>query len=227
MKIATCYMCESPSTSDEHAPPKCIFPKSDSKNDSKNLKKIKVPSCDLHNSVKSKDDEYLLYVLTTTITSNNLGLNHFYDKTIKAAKRRPKLSYELLKDSTSVKLNDLEKLQTVDVYTLSVDKSRVDSVLEKCARALYFDTKKNKLSGNANVICSFLLNPDNMSLNQKITDAFLISEEIFKSIPSFGDYPNVFSYKIFEDQKSVLIHLEFYGTTKAIVEIRKFSHTTI
>lgn len=96
-------------TSYEHAPPQCIFPKSDSKNSGKNLRKIKVPSCDLHNSVKSKDDEYLLYILTTTITSSNVGLNHFYDKTIRAAKRRPKLSYELLKDSIPVKLNDLEK----------------------------------------------------------------------------------------------------------------------
>ena len=220
-------MCESPNTSFEHAPPICIFPQSDSKNSDKNLRKIKVPSCYLHNSVKSKDDEYLLYVLTTTITSSNIGLSHFYDKTIRAAKRRPKLSYELLKDSIPVKLNDLEKQQKVDANTLNVDKNRIDSVLEKCARAIYFDFTKKRISGNANVICSFLLNFENMNLNQQVTDAILISEEIFKSTPPLGDYPNVFNYKILEDQRSVLIRLEFYGTTKAIVEIRKFSHTTI
>ena len=145
MVVTTCYMCESPMTSYEHAPPQCIFPKSDNKNSNNNLKKIKVPSCDLHNSAKSQDDEYLLYVLTTTITSNKIGLNHFYTKTIKAANRKPKLSYELLKNSTSVKLNDLEKQQKVDAYTLSIDKNRINSVLEKCARALYFDNTKNKL----------------------------------------------------------------------------------
>ena len=214
-------------TSYEHAPPQCIFPKSDGKNSGKNLRKIKVPSCDLHNSVKSKDDEYLLYILTTTITSSNVGLNHFYDKTIRAAKRRPKLSYELLKDSIPVKLNDLEKQQAVDAHTLNVNKNRIDSVLEKCARAVYFDSTKKKISGNAIVICSFLLDPDNMKLNQQITDAILISEEIFKAIPPFGNYPKVFCYRILEDQKSVLMRLEFYGTTKAIVEIRKSADTTI
>ena len=220
-------MCDSPRTSDEHAPPRCIFPKSDSRNSNRNIRKITVPSCDLHNSVKSKDDEYLLYVLTTTITSSEVGLNHFYDKTIRAAKRRPKLSYELLKDSIPVKLNDLDKQQAVDAHTLNVNKNRIDSVLEKCARAIYFDSTKKKISGNAVVICSFLLDPDNMKLNQQITDAILISEEIFKSEITFGDYPDVFNYKIIEDQKSVLIRLEFYGKTKAVVEIRKFANTLI
>lgn len=220
-------MCDSPRTSDEHAPPQCIFPKSNGDNYHKNLKKIKVPSCDLHNSVKSKDDEYLLYVLTTTITSNNVGLNHFYDKTIRSAKRRPKLSYELLENSIPVVIDDFEKNQKIECHTLNVDKTRLDSVIDKCARALYFDHTKNKLIGKASVIYSFILNSNNMEFNQRVTDAILIAEEIFKSEISFGDYPDVFNYKIIEDQKSILIHLEFYGKTKAIVEIRKFADTLI
>lgn len=217
-------MCERPRTSDEHAPPQCIFPKSDGKNSNKNLKKIKVPSCDLHNSVKSQDDEYLLYVLTTTITSNNVGLNHFYDKTIRAAKRRPKLSYELLENSIPIAIDDFEKKQKVESHTLNVDKTRLDSVIEKCARALYFDNTKNKLTGKANVICSFVLNTNNMQLNRQISNVLLMSEEMFKAAKVFGDYPEVFNYKMLEDQKSVMLRLAFYGTTKVIVEIKKIGN---
>ena len=214
-------MCESPGTSDEHAPPQCIFPKFDDKNSQKNLKKIKVPSCDLHNSLKSKDDEYLLYVLTTTITSNSVGQNHFYEKTIKAVKRRPKLSYELLENSVPIIINDYEKNQKFESHTLNLDKARLDSVMEKCARALYFYNTNCKLTGTANVICSFVLNTQNMQLNQQIAEAFILSEDLFKAEKAFGDYPKVFNYKILEDQKSVLIRLAFYETTKVIVEVRK------
>jgi hypothetical protein len=219
-------MCESPMTSYEHAPPQCIFPKSGNIKSNKNLKKIKVPSCNLHNSAKSQDDEYLLYVLTTTITSNNIGLNHFYDKTIRAAKRKPKLSFELLKNSIPVRINDFEKNREVNSHTLNADKNRIDSVLEKCARALYFHHTKNKITGKANVICSFILNANNIPFNQQITKALLISEKIFNPISSFGDYPVVFNYKITEDQQSVLIRLAFYETTKAIVEFRKPANST-
>lgn len=52
-----CYACENEATSVEHTPPKCIFPQLKDfphKNLRRNL--ITVPSCDRHNSAKSKDD---------------------------------------------------------------------------------------------------------------------------------------------------------------------------
>lgn len=54
-------MCDQPATSREHVPPACLFPEEKDIRTSlfrNNL--ITVPSCDLHNSKKSTDDEFLM-----------------------------------------------------------------------------------------------------------------------------------------------------------------------
>jgi hypothetical protein len=56
-----CYYCNEIATTKEHTPPKCFFPKkkdlpSGSPDYRKNL--ITVPSCEKHNTGRSKDDEY-------------------------------------------------------------------------------------------------------------------------------------------------------------------------
>ena len=63
--MATCYMCDEESTSSEHVPPKCLFPEQKDLPEGVDLRKslITVPSCDLHNSKKSNDDEYYSIVL--------------------------------------------------------------------------------------------------------------------------------------------------------------------
>ena len=65
----TCYMCYAPATGREHFPPRCIFP--EDRKYRANL--IKVPSCDEHNSKKSKCDEYLKFVLTAVGGMNELA----------------------------------------------------------------------------------------------------------------------------------------------------------
>ena len=57
----TCYYCGKPATSREHAPPRSFFP------DSSKLNLITVPSCDIHNGRKSKDDEYVRALLVMSI----------------------------------------------------------------------------------------------------------------------------------------------------------------
>ena len=66
----TCYMCEQANTTPEHVPPKCIFPEVKDLGIDYRKSLITVPSCDAHNLRKSKDDEYLMFVLTCSITNN-------------------------------------------------------------------------------------------------------------------------------------------------------------
>src|SRR5580693_278477 len=65
----SCYACDTPKTSMEHAPPISFFPKNP--NYRKDL--IKVPSCDRHNSQKSGDDEYARWHLAALDGINNCG----------------------------------------------------------------------------------------------------------------------------------------------------------
>ena len=79
-------MCECLATSQEHAPPRCIFPEQkDTGGIDYRKSLIKVPSCETHNTAKSTEDEYLMYVLPTSIAANNVGINQFL--TIKVRSR--------------------------------------------------------------------------------------------------------------------------------------------
>ncbi len=76
-KKKICYKCGAPASSKEHVPPKCLFPEEKDINTSffrHNL--ITVPSCDQHNSVKSKDDEFLLACITGIVGNNVIGFIH-------------------------------------------------------------------------------------------------------------------------------------------------------
>ena len=61
-KKNNCYMCDSYAVTVEHVPPACLFPeKKDSKDIDFRKNLITVPSCEIHNSKKSDDDEFLMF----------------------------------------------------------------------------------------------------------------------------------------------------------------------
>lgn len=114
-------MCESNATSVEHAPPKCLFPdQKDTPNNvdyRKNL--ITVPSCDIHNTVKSSDDEYLFHVLSASYTSSNIGLQQFITKGKRAFERNPSLVSKLTQTSASVMLRRQDDTEWEDGLAIS------------------------------------------------------------------------------------------------------------
>lgn len=83
-----CYMCEQAATSREHVPPRCLFPESKDMGGAQyreNL--ITVPSCDVHNMAKSRDDEFLMVSLAGIIGNNSIGYRHKFGKVNKAIRR--------------------------------------------------------------------------------------------------------------------------------------------
>lgn len=63
----TCYACSNIATGKEHLPPRCFFPKGMRKS------LITAPSCDEHNSEKSKEDEYIKSILLLQLSPAELG----------------------------------------------------------------------------------------------------------------------------------------------------------
>ena len=213
-------MCEKTSSSVEHAPPKCIFPElkdvSDGIKRRENL--IKVPSCYEHNSEKSKDDEYLLYILSTSITSNKVGHGQALTKVKRAAERKPNLIKNLSKHVLATPFTNFNTNEKIDAIAIFLDGDRINSVLEKCARALYFHKSGKKFTGTAKVVNGFLTHTQEDS--EKKLEAFIIMEKIFNLYPYFGKHPDVFKYKVIHLDNSAMFLLEFYGTSKAIVDLR-------
>lgn len=213
-------MCESAKTSNEHVPPKCIFPElkdiSDFINRRHNL--ITVPSCDKHNSSKSKDDEYLLYVLSTSITSNSVGHTQANSKVKRAVAEKPFLFNQFCQNSALTLFTNFNTDEKSDAIAILVDGERVNLILDKCARALYFHTTGEKFVGTANVINGFLLSSQENSENK--LKIFEQTEKIFMLYPYLGNNQDTFRYKIIDIKQSAMLLLEFYGTSKVIVDFR-------
>src|SRR3546814_6410940 len=96
----SCYMCDEPSVSKEHTPPRCVFPEQKDTN-GKDFRKalITVPSCETHNSAKSKDDEYLMMVLTSYFNNNEAAQEQIRSKIARAWAKSPDRKSTRLKSS--------------------------------------------------------------------------------------------------------------------------------
>lgn len=191
-------MCNDKATSSEHVPPKCLFPEQKDLPEGVDLRKslITVPSCDLHNSQKSDDDEYLLYCLVMSIPSNHIGKNHFLSKIIRAVDRNPNLIKKFLNNSHNAQAENLSTNETFETIGFQVDDLRFDKALEQLSRALYFHHFNKKSNGKLKIYPNFLLSMENnyKETNEKIVEMDIMSEELFSKELIHGPNPEVFKY---------------------------------
>ena len=109
--IPTCYMCDAEAMGKEHVPPKCLFPEEkDMPGTHFRENPIKVPSCDAHNSAKSEDDEYLLFVLSSHFGNNTVAANQIVTKILRALRRRPHLKSIYTKTTKDVLLGGVKTM---------------------------------------------------------------------------------------------------------------------
>lgn len=86
---ASCYMRDSPETWRGHVPPRCLFPAVQEIGQDLRLNLITVPSCDAHNSHRSKDDEFLRTVITMFSADRSaVGRVQYCGKLSRGLKRR-------------------------------------------------------------------------------------------------------------------------------------------
>jgi hypothetical protein len=199
MKASTCYMCEAPATSREHVPPKCIFP--DDVHLRKNL--VKVPSCEVHNLRKSKDDELLRHVLAVVPANNDLALRVVERGVMPAWERRPHILETFLPNLTSLKIGDYE------TASFTIDLARFNSSIRAIARGLFYADTGNKLLSDLTVAWGALLSKDHSK-----APFFEVIRRGEQSLPPMhrGSNPKVFRYDFHElnDRTSGLCRLRFY-----------------
>jgi hypothetical protein len=220
-KTQTCYMCECIATSQEHAPPKCIFP--EQKDTSgvdyrKNL--IKVPSCERHNTAKSTEDEYLMYILPTSIASNDVGINQFLTKVQRAITRNPSIVINISQGAQKVIVHDTEKDVWFEAPAIQIDMERVYKVIEMNARAIFYNSYKEKFLGPIKVYTNFSLKLDAPELNDLQEKLFNMSELLLQGSQYRGENQDVFAYRMARDGNVELIEFTFYGTSKALAVLQ-------
>jgi len=189
---ATCYMCDAPSTSREHAPPNCFFPAADvfGRDVRRNL--ITVPSCNAHNSEKSKDDEFLrATILLQAAQSSEAARHQFFAKLLRAKARRP--------DAYRAFFTDHGALDAGKLHAMQLDRDRFDTCIDHLARALFFDAFGQKWTLPIDVISPNFYS--GIAADQPVPHAptlqtVAVLQAFLLASPNRGANPEVFEYRL-------------------------------
>lgn len=217
MSSQKCYACDSPKTSVEHVPPRCLFPEKKDLPPGVDLRKqlITVPSCDAHNSAKSHDDEYLLFALVMNLPNNVVGANHFLTKVMRAIAKNPKKIQRFTNTTVPVLVKDETTGNIEKTIAVRVEFQRLKRTLAMIGRATYFHHFGQRWDGKVSVHPHFTLaltEPNARDLNDALYGLATSSEESFKTEPRHGQNQKVFFYQVATcDQRSgAIMLLHFY-----------------
>ena len=203
-------MCLKLATSKEHVPPLCLFPEIKDVPTGEDYRKnlITVPSCDEHNSKKSKDDQFLFLVFLLHYKNNEVGQQHFAGKLIRTLERRSSL-LGVLRDKTEIIVHGSES------SGFHIDRDRFDTAMERIARALHFHEYDEIWSEQIIINTPSLFdlgNHNSFEVNLKQQELKLMIDRFLVSHPVKGDNPLIFHYQIDKEPygNKLLIKMVFY-----------------
>jgi len=204
-------MCDRNAISNEHVPPKNLFPEQKDVNEDYRKHLITVPSCEIHNGAKSKDDEFLMVSLAGIYGNNSIGYLHKLTKVNRAIKR----SANKLLDKAFIKRkhyhlkNDNKFLE---IIWGTLDYTRLINCFEHIAYGLHYHHLKKRFKGKIQVILGYLHSEDESNNNfvQFIKDGVAIE---LKDIPQYGANKDIFYYQFSNtDEHGIyMVHMRFYG----------------
>lgn len=212
-------MCSQPATSKEHVPPACLFPEEkDIKTSIFRNNLITVPSCDLHNSKKSKDDEFLMGCLAGIVGNNVIGFFHNLTKVKRALDRKGEdFIHVLMKDSKRETIKNPEG-GIFPVLVGRPDFDRLRSCFLHIAYGLFYHKFGKAFTGECHIIMDFLTYDNEESEKYK-----LLCRKRFEMEPkkpkTEGSNPEIFRYEFIEPDEFGLIALRitFYEGTNVFI----------
>jgi hypothetical protein len=188
-------MCGAPTTSREHVPPLCLFPEEKdigTKAFRKNL--ITVPSCELHNSKKSKDDEFLMVMLAGFIGNNFLGFLHTQTKIMRAFDRNNNLADAFLKNAIPTMVKGKNGKEAPVLRGTLDNNLRLTKCFEHIGYGLYYHEFGKRFEGQLYCMIDFVT-----YLNKTAETWKLVSRKTFDLAQNqnkvVGNAPQVFKYQ--------------------------------
>lgn len=202
-----CYFCHGEATTKEHVPPKQLFPRDMRRN------LITVPSCQLHNGLKSRDDDYLRFVLIGSLKDiKDKRFKSVFDKTIRSIERKPSLAVSFLRT-----LKDFDGLPSVEI-----DKKRLSYSYESIGRGIVFH-EFGPIKVELHTIDDYIsfLSDDTQGkiIGQEQSKALKeVTDEFFTNLDWKGTNPLVFSYQSVKIKDFIFVKLKFYRTHEIVVQ---------
>jgi hypothetical protein len=196
-------MCDAPATGREHAPPKCFFPEFKDVGVDLRRNLITVPSCDAHNSERSRDDQYAMVVAVAHVDTNAVARSQFSTKVIRTLQRSPAFTRSIFKESKPLYV---EGKPTIAV---DVDLNRFNRVMEHTCRALAFDLGC-RLPGHIEVWSTAFHFHTDLTKSPGYEQFAFQTRRILRGSARLGANPDVFWYQLKEEQ-GIAMRLQFYG----------------
>jgi hypothetical protein len=212
-------MCDRPATSLEHVPPKCIFPERKDLNcGDLRVQLITVPSCDIHNSKKSKDDEFLMVSLAGIIGNNSIGYRHKFTKVNRAIRNTCGRLLNAAFLSRKHFVVKYEKNAYVELIRGTPDYERLNTCFDQIARGLHRYHFGTRFQGITKVILGYIVHaePYPKTFGEFLKHRFEID---LRGKPMCGANPRVFYYQFSErDQIGVFsLKMCFYEGAEIFV----------
>ena len=220
-KTKTCYMCGEVATSEEHVPPKCVFPERKDLPNGVDLRKqlFTVPACDVHNTKKSRDDEYFLYVLASSFQINRVGRNQYLSKIRRAIKRNSSLLKKFAKTAEPVIVKDPLTDTTEKSIAHKLDEDRFNLIIDRLSRGIYYHHFREKWLEHVKYQAEFLFPTTDTSdeSNSRTKAISKNADEWFLKKKYYGENSEVFKYQAIENENSRKMRLHFYENCKLLL----------
>jgi hypothetical protein len=209
-----CYRCASIATSREHVPPRNLFPEvHESGGIDYRINLITVPSCDAHNSAKSKDDEFLMVSLAGIVGNNSIGYRHRLGKVDRAVTASANhLLHQVLLEKESIERLEVAERHFIDVIWGTPDVGRLNRCFEHIGFALHRHQFGQNFCGSVTVLLGYLREKDHNK--RKFVEFIRDRAELdLEGKPRIGSNPAVFYYQVSDpDQFGLcMMRLCFYG----------------
>jgi hypothetical protein len=193
-----CYWCSNPANSDEHIPPKNLFPKGHRKN------LITVRSCSNHNQNFSKIDERMRFHMTSMGGDSKIAKKYFENETIRGLRRNE--SRGLVIDIVTSKV-----ISSDNKEMFRTKSDNWNSYFEKIIRGLYFYQFNRILTGKTHFFSNKIVM---MSLSANAHFFYHTIEYKLKGewINGNPDNKEIFDYKYYfsERDKQFIVIMQFY-----------------
>jgi hypothetical protein len=206
-------MCEKPSCSREHVPPRNLFPESkDIGGENYRVNLITVPSCEIHNMTKSLDDEFLMVSLAGIIGSNSIGYRHRFGKVDRTIRRSSSRLLEKVVRKKKTFVIETSRNEFIEVIWGTPDVERLNKCFEHIARGLYFHHFKTRFQGHVRVQLGYLTHDDASSRNFSQFIKRKVELDL-EGKQGFGENPEIFFYQVTDKDEFglFLFRLCFYG----------------
>jgi len=168
-----------------------------------------VPSCDTHNSEKSRDDVYFLNVITGLNCINETGREHYRRQIRRQHQRNPSILSRFAERELSVESS----------FAHRVEIERLDNFARHLGYAIFLAHFGKRWAGNIGWFPEFLSRAT--TLDSKAEQIRLIAieecDQKFRNLQHYGSNQAVFSYQVLACDMQYKMRLHFYEGCKALL----------